>query len=326
MATNRNYCLNLLKGIACLLVVCMHCRFPGITGTIIAAAGFWGVPFFFMISGFYAWHTDRDTIIAKTAKKIKKNIRITLCAMLVYIIWDWANGYFWKGDIGEVLAKYNLKNFLKVFITNDVDFQTGGQLWFMVALIYAYVLLWLLAKINKIQWVYPVAFLALVGRLYVTGLSNYHMALNFWFNGLPFFYLGFFLRTKADKIMQLKNSGMIVLALVGFIFAESGNFFSLKINIFDFGTVLFVIGLFLYAYNNANVGKGTLLEKIGTKCSLWIYITHVLAINIVSTISGQIFNQEPLWFQWSRPIIVIALSLLFSVFICWIDKKQRNKK
>lgn len=32
---NYNYCLDMLKGIACFCVVCMHCEFPGKLGIMV---------------------------------------------------------------------------------------------------------------------------------------------------------------------------------------------------------------------------------------------------------------------------------------------------
>ena len=48
-----NYCLDFMKGIACLFVVWMHCEFPGKTGVIVQAISRFCVPFFFMVSGYF---------------------------------------------------------------------------------------------------------------------------------------------------------------------------------------------------------------------------------------------------------------------------------
>ena len=50
----ENRLLNVLKGIACLLVVFIHVPFPGVFGRNIAKIGDVAVPFFFLISGWYA--------------------------------------------------------------------------------------------------------------------------------------------------------------------------------------------------------------------------------------------------------------------------------
>ena len=50
-----NYCLDFLKGIACMFVVYMHCEFPGITGVAVQAISRFCVPFFFMVSGYFCF-------------------------------------------------------------------------------------------------------------------------------------------------------------------------------------------------------------------------------------------------------------------------------
>ena len=50
-----NYCLDFIKGIACMFVVFMHCEFPGIMGTAVQAVSRFCVPFFFMVSGYFCF-------------------------------------------------------------------------------------------------------------------------------------------------------------------------------------------------------------------------------------------------------------------------------
>ena len=50
---SENKFLNTLKGAACLLVVCIHCRFPGAFGELVLAQARVAVPFFFVVSGIF---------------------------------------------------------------------------------------------------------------------------------------------------------------------------------------------------------------------------------------------------------------------------------
>lgn len=50
-----NYCLDFIKGIACIFVVFMHCEFPGVLGTAVQAVSRFCVPFFFMVSGYFCF-------------------------------------------------------------------------------------------------------------------------------------------------------------------------------------------------------------------------------------------------------------------------------
>ena len=50
-----NYCLDFIKGLACIFVVLMHCEFPGVTGVAVQAISRFCVPFFFMVSGYFCF-------------------------------------------------------------------------------------------------------------------------------------------------------------------------------------------------------------------------------------------------------------------------------
>ena len=50
-----NYCLDFIKGFACIFVVLMHCEFPGVTGVAVQAISRFCVPFFFMVSGYFCF-------------------------------------------------------------------------------------------------------------------------------------------------------------------------------------------------------------------------------------------------------------------------------
>ena len=49
----RNKEIDIIKGIACICVVYIHCPFPGHLGNLISVINRFSVPFFFFISGFY---------------------------------------------------------------------------------------------------------------------------------------------------------------------------------------------------------------------------------------------------------------------------------
>lgn len=52
-----NYCLDFIKGIACICVVFMHCEFPGIMGIAVQAISRFCVPLFFMVSGYFCYQS-----------------------------------------------------------------------------------------------------------------------------------------------------------------------------------------------------------------------------------------------------------------------------
>lgn len=82
-----NYCLDFIKGIACICVVFMHCEFPGVLGTAFQCVSRFCVPFFFMVSGYYCYNGEENTTEEKTKRairKIKHLSEIILAAILIY--------------------------------------------------------------------------------------------------------------------------------------------------------------------------------------------------------------------------------------------------
>lgn len=77
-----NYCLDFVKGIACILVVFMHCEFPGILGTAVQAISRFCVPLFFMVSGYFCFNVNEGS---KSWLKIRHVAKITLFASLFYL-------------------------------------------------------------------------------------------------------------------------------------------------------------------------------------------------------------------------------------------------
>ena len=73
-----NYCLDFIKGIACMFVVFMHCEFPGIMGTAVQAVSRFCVPFFFMVSGYFCFKPLALSTEQKTAKNLAGGVFLRL--------------------------------------------------------------------------------------------------------------------------------------------------------------------------------------------------------------------------------------------------------
>ena len=50
-----NKCISTQRGIACILVVLIHCRFPGVVGNVTVALARAAVFYFFTISGYFSY-------------------------------------------------------------------------------------------------------------------------------------------------------------------------------------------------------------------------------------------------------------------------------
>ena len=72
--TRRNQSMECFKLVAALLVILIHAPFPGKVGNLIAAAGDVAVPMFFVISGYFTFGADQQTL----KRRLKHLLRLYL--------------------------------------------------------------------------------------------------------------------------------------------------------------------------------------------------------------------------------------------------------
>ena len=160
----RYYCLDLFKGIACIFVVFMHCEFPGKLGTIVQAISRFCVPFFFMVSGYFCYSESHKV---EYFKKIKHIAIITLCTFIFYTIL----ALVFERDISVTS-----KEVIDWLLFND-PIIIVGQMWFLFALLYVYVVFALIEKLNLTKYtlyIVPVlclAYISLAQGMHIIGVS-----------------------------------------------------------------------------------------------------------------------------------------------------------
>ena len=137
MATQKqyNYCLDFVKGIACIFVVFMHCEFPGILGIAVQAISRFCVPLFFMVSGYYCFKETPITLEGRK-KKVKHLLTITVNAAIFYVLFAVVQNKIW-GDVSLAVSWSQVIPFL---CCNQM-FVIVSQMWFLFALLYVYIVL-----------------------------------------------------------------------------------------------------------------------------------------------------------------------------------------
>ena len=84
---NANESLNVLKGIASLLVVLIHAPLAGPFGQYIIAVARSGVALFFLLSGYYMCSDDFSVTRVRAKRKLLHICNLALWANLFYLIW-----------------------------------------------------------------------------------------------------------------------------------------------------------------------------------------------------------------------------------------------
>ena len=294
-SAQRNKCLDMLKGIGCIFVIFIHIPFPEETeiGKLIYLLTHFSVPVFFMVSGYYVYGSDVKIIL----RRVKKLIKMLFYAIALYFI------YFLIVENGNYESLFSVKGLLRIFIFGDFTVIWAGHLWFLSALIYIYLIYCVIKNSgNLVYALIPILFTIHIVVYLVLG-KDVFLYNNFLLMGLPFFLSGNFIAKYEKEIKRRWNNISIFLAIAaGIIILGLRRF--MMIDVSFIGTILYSVGLFVFAIKNPDFSIHNVLWVLGQKYSMYVYIFHVLFISIMG---GYIEN------KWIAPLAITIISVLFSI-------------
>lgn len=320
--SKKNYCLDFIKGIACICVVFMHCEFPGILGTIIQCVSRFCVPFFFMVSGYFCYYEDGRTNVA--VKKIKHIGKIILWASAFYVVWALVKcipggGYF----------SVSLKSVIYFAVFNQPVIIVG-QLWFLFALLYDYVLYGFVEKLklHKLAYVLIIiliaSYIVLAQGAHLLGISIPNMVYRNWLiEGFPLFMLGHWLHNNKERL-KIQNNALIMVIIIstGLCLVERalmGRDFGVNIC-----TFVQVTAMFIFAIKNADAFQNNPLRLLGEKYSMLIYIFHPFIWQSLSYVYSIMELSENILALYVMPILVLFFTLLMSKLFLVLKEKYRK--
>lgn len=325
--TGINHKINFFKGLACIFVIFIHARFPSVFGEAILAVARAAVPFFFMVSGYFAYKTDTRQELSGIPRKAKHIAFIAfwacvynfVCMLLVEIIsgtdlFEWLRKTFSFYDI-----------FLWAIWNNAIP---GAHLWFLFALLYCYGVFYLLLKSNTIKAGYILIPFLLICfwmqssfHIVTMGLPEQLITIlsrNWIFSGLPFFMLGNLLAKKKEKIIHSSKNISWLYLIVFISLLESiieccvfNNFSEIYLFTPFLATSCFVIAM---KKPEVTTFFGRSLEKIGAQFSLVIYVVHWSIFKGINMILHLCKLDDNLFIQWIGPIVVVFASLCTAFF------------
>lgn len=287
MERNRN--LDLLKVACSFMVICIHASFLGMPGEVTLALSRIAVPLFFMITGYYYTCTKERN---RQGKQLRKIFGLFLGANLLYFLWFLIQNWYEKLPIlTELRKQFTLKS-IGHFLALNYSF-IGGHLWYLGAILYVLLIIWLFEKKwsrRKLYPVVPILFLAnLVFGAYAPVIFgheiHYHYTRNFLFTGLPYFLLGDMLYTFKIELKP-KKSLILSLASAGAILAERYLLWKINPDIVQdhlFFSIPCASFVFLFALQQ-NCSRNNWLIRmlcfIGRNLSTNIYILHLMVISV----------------------------------------------
>lgn len=313
----RNVTLDLFKLAAAFAVICIHYMFSGAVGISVKAVARFAVPFFFAVSGFFAWK-QRPEKLMKRARGIAK---LYLASFVLYFLY----GAFREILLGKAssVADYVMKYVQPKTILNFLIHNTtisAVHLWFLPALIYCYLLMCLCIKVKVPEKVLTTAAVVLLAIQLITGegLSILQVQFdadlpNFLFLGFPFFLLGRTLsRIQEERRPDFRKcSGWLILLL---LFAGiAGSVLSVLVwggHLIYAGSVMIVSALLLAALKYRERAYAPCLVALA-ELSTHIYVFHVAVGGTLETIAAKVLHcsESPVWIN-AKPFIVLILSIL----------------
>lgn len=331
-----NVKLNLLKALACIGVVFIHVRFPGAFGEIISYAATFAVPIFFMIAGYYAYGKDTATIKRRMSKigcifLFGYFLFFAYCALSQFLNQSF---HTWLGE------NFNWFTPVKYTVFCTVDF--AQPLWYLIAMVEVYIFWYFVVKHQKEQFV--LKFMPLLfGLLFLTVFYceakqlPWFCQMNFLTQALPWFLLGYFLRTAgAERFRSTENRKALICIAIGFavtllptvsrlVFPAA---FHLPYSVATVGQVPYAFGLFVMALKNPTTSTCKVLEYLGRELSLFIYLFHTPIAGVLDFIGRRILgiDTNTLAWLWILPLLSLLCSILASLIFSSVLRLISTRK
>lgn len=347
MVKERNYFIDVIKCLACFMVVLLHypCEaFGNMFKYIQTMTGRIGFPIFFMISGYLIGkkynnkHKKRENYFLKQA--IKMISYFLVFSVLLYIAFTIFDLLFNKetSTINIIFSKEKVMNLL---IWNQPFF--GGHYWYLLAYAYCLIIYWFASfskrGYNIILCISPILlfFYFILGRYSRIFFANeipFYMASNFIFAAIPMFTIGFWMPKFNIKKLTNSNIGILIIFSSFMLFGEciafkSNSKFDSARNDFIFNIVIaFLIIYYVSHKPEIQVNSNNILAAIGKKYSLYIYVFQSISYSYIFTFINHIkrYSFGKIIYNFAiivKPIIVFLGALIISVIFDYIVKLSK---
>lgn len=325
---SRIYSLDMLKGIAAILVVALHIPLEGRIGQVFGLIGRSSVACFLMVSGYMVSKkcmcNAKEENIVYIKKVMRRISKITLTAMIIYFADCIVFTYHFH--VIEFLRTITPNSLWRLLIFNEPSWGGTGHLWYLFAYIYVLIIFLFVSKDNgKIyRFMYQWAILGtvayyLLGKysvLLIGAEPDYIYVRNFVLMGIPCFFIGYYIGTNEENMLKRYNYGMFVLVSVILLCIEYELLTHLGINSINnnyISNLLLSVSAVLFALQHKDLDKN-FLSVIGEKYSLPIYLYHMLINSWVIRLSEKFELIDKIYYSLRFIMIVpVCLFLIWSI-------------
>ena len=328
----RLYSLDTFKTLACFMVVLLHYPIDGVIGVYLAALARIGVPFFFLVSGYFSYTEMYDQ--SRHIKRIKKYLFLLVGITAVYWFKDIARMAFGRITFADFLSS----NFTWEFLILHIG--SSGFMWFVRALLYIELLHMLIHKYldsPKMKYVLVglwIADILLIKYSFIFGFTipqPYNEILTKMFGtAFLYYYIGRYIRHFANECSTKSFNVFRVIALMTvFVLLNFTEVYVLDNYLINqmpanyIMTFFLTVFIFLILLRYCNLGKGSIINFVGKDLSMYVYYWHVLVGMMMGSICSRIHIPEILY---SNVITVFLASCLFGYVIFIVKRKFMVQK
>lgn len=322
---NENQAIECCRLVASLFVIFIHILLPNELGQIMDCLARFAVPFFFMISGYFAYHVSSKTIL----KRILRICKLNLFATLVYVVWGYGRErYLCNMSVFTYLARtFSMKKLAEwVFLNGN---PAMDHLWYLTAITVCLLAYWIYIRLSgeKSANYSPLYIVSVVLFVFHVAFGVNAMAVginvptklyrNALFFGMPIFSLGIFLHEYQEIIVNAFNLTtwkLIMLIAFGIVLSLL-QWAGIEKAEMPVGMLLVVVALMLLLLANPHVFGGSrgakcIISRLG-RLSTGIYIMHPLWDLIYTLFCQQrMLVMFPNKEGYLHPFIIAAVSLI----------------
>lgn len=222
----RNYddvvefnCTGYLRLILMLFICFWAFGCPEPSGFVTSLSGF-AIPAFFILSGYYVLDNKREVRMEKTLRKIK---RMALCFAVLFVFYVAVN--LPLVFLGNMRIEFSKRMFFEFFVMNLWPLPIGDNIWFIQAMLYAYIIIFVLDKLKLLRF-YKIILLVLFLIMLLTGefagvirfdnIFGYPYIPGNWLTrALPYILIGRLMREKKKSLMKVKFWKYLIAFVIG---------------------------------------------------------------------------------------------------------------
>ncbi|WP_047983995.1 acyltransferase family protein [Ornithinibacillus californiensis] len=334
----RNYTIDYVKFIAVVLVVGVHTFTYNINWQdnlfiygLIHYFPRWVIPYFFIVSGYLlgvkiSFLKQRKDYLNQYLFKL---VKLFVTWFFIYVLFDLMNRvvysiYFDKNIWLEIMNYFH--DFFRVTLLYDGVIGTGFHLWFLTALIWSILILYIFIYLDRVHFILLLGFLlniiGLFGQTYGSIFQVSFDTRDALFFGLFYITLGYYIGSNNDAIInkceKVKSRYLILIFILSSIMQVTEkvsiyHWFAATDGIGEYylSTIPMTVSLFILVLKYRYLGKNNIIADLGG-AAVGIYVAHMVILSTVILLM-QFLNID----HWRENYIVNLVLVLIVIYISY---------